>query len=105
MLDQIKDWKKAPLWTPKSINSATKIWFKYMKKENRKPSSGKDITELREENIELHEIIGAVLGSWLMGLINNGLILSGFSTNAQMIARGLILIVAVAIGVKEIKNG
>ena len=50
-------------------------------------------------------IIGAVLGSWLMGLINNGLILSGFSTNEQMIARGLILIVAVAIGVKEIKNG
>lgn len=46
-------------------------------------------------------IIGAVIGSWLMGLINNGLILSGFSTNEQMITRGLILIVAVAIGVKE----
>ncbi|WP_043320719.1 ABC transporter permease [Microbulbifer sp. HZ11] len=46
-------------------------------------------------------ILGAVIGSWLMGLINNGLILSGFSTNEQMIARGLILIVAVAIGVKE----
>lgn len=46
-------------------------------------------------------IMGAVIGSWLMGLINNGLILSGFSTNEQMIARGLILIVAVAIGVKE----
>lgn len=50
-------------------------------------------------------IIGAVLGSWLMGVINNGLILSGFSTNEQMIARGLILIIAVAIGVKELKNG
>ncbi|TLX45695.1 ABC transporter permease [Pseudoalteromonas phenolica] len=50
-------------------------------------------------------IIGAVLGSWLMGLINNGLILSGFSTNEQMIARGVILIAAVAIGVKEMKNG
>lgn len=46
-------------------------------------------------------VMGAVLGSWLMGMINNGLILSGFSTNEQMIARGLILIVAVAIGVKE----
>ncbi|WP_299596716.1 ABC transporter permease [uncultured Microbulbifer sp.] len=46
-------------------------------------------------------ILGAVIGSWLMGLINNGLILSGFSTNEQMIARGLILVVAVAIGVKE----
>jgi ribose transport system permease protein len=49
-------------------------------------------------------IMGAVIGSWLMGLINNGLILSGFSTNEQMIARGLILIVAVAIGVKEQKK-
>ena len=50
-------------------------------------------------------IIGAILGSWLMGMINNGLILSGFSTNEQMIARGIILIMAVAIGVKELKNG
>lgn len=50
-------------------------------------------------------IIGAILGSWLMGMINNGLILSGFSTNEQMIARGIILIIAVAIGVKELKNG
>ena len=50
-------------------------------------------------------IMGAILGSWLMGMINNGLILSGFSTNEQMIARGLILIIAVAIGVKENRNG
>lgn len=50
-------------------------------------------------------ILGAVMGSWLMGMINNGLILSGFSTNEQMIARGVILIVAVAIGVREAKNG
>lgn len=50
-------------------------------------------------------IIGAILGSWLMGMINNGLILSGFSTNEQMIARGIILIIAVAIGVKELRNG
>lgn len=50
-------------------------------------------------------IVGAVLGSWLMGMINNGLILSGFSTNEQMVARGVILILAVAIGVKESKNG
>jgi ribose transport system permease protein len=40
-----------------------------------------------------------------MGIINNGLILSGFSTNEQMIARGVILVIAVAIGVKEIRNG
>ncbi len=50
-------------------------------------------------------IIGAVLGSWLMGMINNGLILSGFSTNEQMIARGVILILAVAIGVREARHG
>ncbi len=48
---------------------------------------------------------GAILGSWLMGIINNGLILSGFSTNEQMIARGVILVIAVAIGVKEIRRG
>jgi len=40
-----------------------------------------------------------------MGMINNGLILSGFSTNEQMVARGVILIVAVAIGVREVKRG
>ena len=31
MLDQIDQWKTAPLWTPKSINVATKTWFKYLK--------------------------------------------------------------------------
>ncbi|MGY0398906.1 MAG: ABC transporter permease [Ostreibacterium sp.] len=46
-------------------------------------------------------ILGAVIGSWMMGLINNGLIISGFSTNEQLIARGLILVAAVAIGAKE----
>ena len=30
MLDQIEDWKFAPLWSPKSIKIATKSWFKYM---------------------------------------------------------------------------
>ena len=31
MLNQIDQWKTAPLWTPKSINKATKTWFKYLK--------------------------------------------------------------------------
>lgn len=31
MLDQIKSWEKAPLWTPKTIKIATKTWFKYLK--------------------------------------------------------------------------
>ena len=30
-LVEIKNWKDAPLWTPKSIKGATKVWFKYMK--------------------------------------------------------------------------
>ena len=32
MLNQIDEWKMAPLWSPKSIKSATKIWFKYLGK-------------------------------------------------------------------------
>ena len=32
MLIDIKKWKDAPLWTPKSIKVATKTWFKYMRK-------------------------------------------------------------------------
>ncbi len=31
MLKDIYLWKNAPLWTPKNIKSATKIWFKYLK--------------------------------------------------------------------------
>ena len=31
LLDNINYWKKAPIWTPKKINKATKLWFKYLK--------------------------------------------------------------------------
>ena len=31
ILKDINDWKDAPLWNKKSINRATKTWFKYMK--------------------------------------------------------------------------
>ncbi len=31
MLENIKDWKDAPLWDVNSINKATKSWFKFMK--------------------------------------------------------------------------
>jgi len=31
LLKNIKYWKKAPVWTPKKINNATKLWFKYLK--------------------------------------------------------------------------
>ncbi|WP_063369409.1 ABC transporter permease [Pseudoalteromonas luteoviolacea] len=41
-------------------------------------------------------IFGVVLGVWLIGAINNALILSGFSSNEQMMVKGAILIMAVA---------
>jgi ribose transport system permease protein len=39
-----------------------------------------------------------------MGVLNNGLILMGLSVNAQMIARGLIIIAAVALSLREPKE-
>tara|TARA_Y100001958_G_C21228941_1_gene554467 strand:- start:1234 stop:2217 length:984 start_codon:yes stop_codon:yes gene_type:complete len=32
LLKQINHWEDAPIWTPKKIKNATKIWFKYLKK-------------------------------------------------------------------------
>jgi len=32
MMSEIEKWKDAPLWTPKKIKKATKVWFKFMKK-------------------------------------------------------------------------
>lgn len=32
VLKDINYWKKAPVWTPKKINKATKLWFKYLDK-------------------------------------------------------------------------
>ena len=32
LLDNLDYWKKAPVWTPKKINKATKLWFKYLGK-------------------------------------------------------------------------
>lgn len=29
-LDNIDYWREAPLWTPESIQEATKDWFKYL---------------------------------------------------------------------------
>lgn len=45
-------------------------------------------------------IIGSVIGSLVIGIINNGLILLGLSIAEQMFFRGLILIVAVAINTR-----
>lgn len=42
-------------------------------------------------------VIGAVVGSLLIGLINNGLILMGLEFSQQLIVRGVIIILAVAL--------
>ncbi|WP_026486783.1 ABC transporter permease [Caldanaerobius polysaccharolyticus] len=45
-------------------------------------------------------IIGSVIGSLLMGMINNGLIIAGLDVSQQMVVRGIIIILAVALGNK-----
>ena len=32
LLENLHHWKKAPVWTPKKIKKATKVWFKFLKK-------------------------------------------------------------------------
>ncbi|MBD0865785.1 MAG: ABC transporter permease [Rhodobacteraceae bacterium] len=49
-------------------------------------------------------IIGALLGSLMMGMLNNGLILMGLQVSDQMIVRGLIILLAVAVSLREIRR-
>ena len=44
---------------------------------------------------------GALVGSLLMGMLNNGLILMGLSVSEQMIVRGVIILLAVAVTLRE----
>jgi ribose transport system permease protein len=46
-------------------------------------------------------VLGALVGSLLMGMLNNGLILMGYQPSDQMIARGLIILIAVALTLRE----
>jgi len=46
-------------------------------------------------------VVGALVGSLLMGMLNNGLILMGLSVSDQMIVRGLIILIAVAVSLRE----
>jgi ribose transport system permease protein len=46
-------------------------------------------------------VIGAIFGSLIMGMINNGLILMGLSVDQQMIFRGVIIIIAVSLTMSE----
>ncbi len=46
-------------------------------------------------------IIGTLLGALVVGTLNNGLILLGFSTHVQMLVRGLVIIAAVVFAGRE----
>ena len=46
-------------------------------------------------------VVGALVGSLLMGMLNNGLILMGLSVSDQMIVRGVIILIAVAISLRD----
>lgn len=45
-------------------------------------------------------IVGALMGSIIMGMLNNGLVLMGLSVAEQMMARGAIIVVAVALSLR-----
>ena len=49
-------------------------------------------------------VFGTLIGSLVIGMLNNGLLLLGLSVNAQMIARGIVIIVAVSLSLREKKN-
>lgn len=46
-------------------------------------------------------IVGALVGSLLMSMLNNGLILAGLSVSQQMIARALIILAAVSLSLRS----
>lgn len=49
-------------------------------------------------------IVGALIGSLILGMLNNGLILAGLTDSEQQIARGLIILIAVALTLREDKS-
>lgn len=49
-------------------------------------------------------IIGTIVGAFLIGMVNNGLIIMGLNVSQQLIIRGLIVILAVAFGYKSSKQ-
>ena len=49
-------------------------------------------------------VVGALIGSLLMSMINNGLILAGLNVSQQMIVRGVIILVAVSFSLRRKKN-
>ncbi|WP_119698652.1 ABC transporter permease [Microbacterium halotolerans] len=49
-------------------------------------------------------VLGALIGSLLMSMINNGLILAGLNVSQQMIVRGVIILLAVSFSLRGKKN-
>jgi ribose transport system permease protein len=48
-------------------------------------------------------VVGALVGSLIMGMLNNGLILSGLSASEQQIAQGVLLLLAISLTLREPK--
>jgi ribose transport system permease protein len=46
-------------------------------------------------------VIGALLGSLMLGTLTNGLILWGFSSSEQLIAQGALLLIAISLTLRE----
>lgn len=49
-------------------------------------------------------VFGALVGSLLMGMLNNGLILMNLGVSDQMIVRGLIILLAVAVSLRDVNR-
>jgi ribose transport system permease protein len=48
-------------------------------------------------------VVGALVGSLIMGMLNNGLILMGLSSSEQLIAQGVLLLLAISLTLREPK--
>jgi ribose transport system permease protein len=46
-------------------------------------------------------VVGSLIGSLMIGLINNGLLILGLQFSQQQIVRGVIIILAVALAARE----
>jgi ribose transport system permease protein len=46
-------------------------------------------------------VIGALVGSLIMGMLNNGLILAGLSASEQLVAQGALLLLAISVTLRE----
>ena len=49
-------------------------------------------------------VMGVICGALLIGLLNNGLILLGFTINTQLIVKGLVLVMVITLVHKELNN-